>query len=169
MATLKWKTQWRMGCATRFSSCLLIHMWEDLCLGSDSIPPSFLPHDLVPSTSCILYLPGPQESWRPFLPFYTTSKPTKLFALDSLIPFFSQRGRKRLKVTVQKRGNAGSLLFPSAMLSLSADLHAYVLSILWISVSVSVLFPTSPEAGEALNEPKVWFWVEMPRWDWNYL
>lgn len=121
--------------------------------GIESIPPSFLPHDLVPSKRSILYLPGPQESWRPFLPFYTNLQ-NSLPWIHSFHSSSSRRGRKSLRVTVQKGGNAWNLLFPSAMLSISAALNAYVLS---TSISFAVKCPV-PEAGEVPNKPKICFW-----------
>lgn len=89
--------------------------------------------------------------------FHTTSKCKS--ALDSLFPFIlqSKGEKKNLMVTVQKRGNAESLLLPAATCSLSAALSAYILSTSRVSVSVSFPFARAPEAGEAPSKPKVCF------------
>ena len=131
--------------------------------GSDSIPPSFLPLDLVPSKRKILYLPGPQESWRPF-PASTQQANLQLNSLPWIHSFHwssSQRQRQNLRVTVQKRGHVWSLLLPASTCSLSAAHNACVLSMWRVSVSVSVLFATVPEVGEAPDKPKVCFWTEV--------
>lgn len=99
-----------MRCATRLFPCLLINKQREITFlpGSDSIPPSFLTYDLVLSKRSILYLRGPQESWRPF-PLVSHNKQTNNVSLPWNHPFHSsssQRGRKKSNGYSTKEGKS---------------------------------------------------------------
>lgn len=170
MVTLKWKARGRMGCAATFFPCLLTDRWENLCLSRGEWLHSIQLLGLWLSAkwkkySVLTWNWGKLEALSPPSTQQANLQCNSLPWIHSFQSSSSQRARKNLRVTVQKRGKVWSLLIPAATRSLSAALNAYVSR---VSASVSVLFATAPEA-EAPNKPKVCFWVEMPGWDWNYL
>lgn len=122
------------GMRYQIFSCFLTGRWEDLCFFCHGLTPL---HPVSCPSRSILYLPGPWESCRPFLPFCITSKPTKLFAMDSFIPFIlPSKGEKKSKVGLlcKKGENAWNFILPLAVLSLCAAFTAYLLSTSRISV-----------------------------------